>query len=311
MKGFDTPILFMIFNRPDTTRLVFEEISRVRPTKLFIAADGPRQDKPDDVENCRLTREIVSKIDWPCEVKTLFRDKNLGCRNAPSSAITWFFEHVPEGIILEDDCVPDPTFFRFCTEQLERYRDDQQVMMITGDDFLQDDLRLRSGTSYYFSAIPFIWGWATWKRTWAKYDIEMTRWPEVRDSQTIKNWLDNRAAYEYWERLWNIYHGGVQKTWDWPWAFAIMLNRGLCIIPSTNLVTNIGFGPEATHTKDAGNSLSNMSRRSLDFPLVHPPLIAPDKKTDLRMFHRAFGINSTYLQKIKALPKRIARRLFK
>ncbi|MBA4056200.1 MAG: nucleotide-diphospho-sugar transferase, partial [Marivirga sp.] len=166
IQGLETPVLLLIFNRPDTTRRVFEAIRKARPKRLFVAADGPRQHKPEDADRCAKARKIATDVDWECEVKTFFRDTNVGCGRGPSGGISWFFEHVDEGIILEDDCLPSPLFFRFCAELLERYRDDKRVMEIGGNTFM-DEANRDKEYSYYFSSHNNIWGWATWKRAWA------------------------------------------------------------------------------------------------------------------------------------------------
>jgi len=170
-QEFNTPILFLVFNRPNTTQRVFNVIRQVKPKQLFVAADGPRRDKGADEEKCEATREIVKQIDWDCEVKTLFREENLGCGKAVSSAITWFFENVEEGIILEDDCLPNLDFFGYCEELLDRYRDNREVMFIGGDNFQKG--KKWGDASYYFSAYNHVWGWATWKRTWDIYDFKL------------------------------------------------------------------------------------------------------------------------------------------
>src|SRR5258708_3549575 len=184
-SSFNTPILFLIFNRPFPTRRVFAEIRKARPAKLFVAADGPRPDKPEDLETCRETREIIKDIDWPCEVQTLFRDKNLGCGVAVSGAITWFFQNVEQGIILEDDCLPDPSFFPFCTELLERYKDDERILLISGNFLQQKNKKFMVKASYYGTLIPHLWGWASWRRAWAKYDFNLTKWPEVKATKSL------------------------------------------------------------------------------------------------------------------------------
>ena len=173
-----TPILFLIFNRLDTTEKVFEKIREQQPKYLYIAADGPRSDVPEDQEKCRKTRAIIDRIDWDCELKTLFREENLGCRNNAVQAITWFFDNVEEGIILEDDCLPDPTFFRYCEDLLSYYRYDMRVMHIAGSN-LQQGFK-SDNASYYFSHIPWVWGWASWKRAWKYYDVNISSYKKVK-----------------------------------------------------------------------------------------------------------------------------------
>ena len=199
---FDTPILFLIFNRPDTTAQVFERISALRPKYLYIAADGPRKNKKTDVENCRQTRNIVQNIDWHCEVKILFQEKNLGCGKAPATAITWFFDHVEEGIILEDDCLPDPSFFTFCQTLLGYYRTDARVALLSGNAHYPGSL---PPESYYFLKYPATWGWATWRRTWQQYDYELNNLP-----------TNSILFSEFWNVTFDkIYHKKMTTCWDY------------------------------------------------------------------------------------------------
>jgi hypothetical protein len=298
MFNFQTPILFLIFNRPETTRRVFEEIRKLRPNKLFIAGDGPRADHPEDREKVLHTREIVANIDWPCEVKTLFQEENLGCRYAPPTAVTWFFEQVEAGIILEDDCLPDPSFFPFCAELLERYANDTRVMQISGDCFQDNNSKFMDVNSYYFSIFPHLWGWASWRRAWKQYDLAMVGWPEVRSQETLRSVLTDPAVYSYWEYLWNQYYDGSKNSWDGPWAYACMMHNGLSINPTVNLISNIGFGSEATHTKDAESILSKIPVSSMLFPLTHPKVIEPNTIADAFAFRNHFGINASLHQRI-------------
>ena len=243
----NTPILFLIFNRPDTTAQVFSAIAKAKPRHLFIAADGSRSDREEEIEKCRETRDIIKRIDWECDVKTLFRDENLGCKVAVSSAITWFFEYVEAGIILEDDCLPSDTFFSFCTELLEKYVDDERVMMISGNNF-QDGIR-RGDASYYFSRIPHIWGWATWRRAWQLYDVKMSSFPEFLVEGSIKRVSNNVDVQNFHLSSFIATYEGRIDTWDYQWQYAIFSCGGLSICPQVNLVSNIGFGFDATHTR--------------------------------------------------------------
>lgn len=264
---FETPILFLIFNRPDTTQLVFNEIKKLHPKYLFVAADGPRKDKPDDHNNCMLTREIIQQVNWDCHIFTLFRDQNLGCKTAVSSAIDWFFSQVDEGIILEDDCLPDPSFFQFCQDLLRKYRNDSRIMMIGGTNFQFN--KNKSYNSYYFSRYFHIWGWASWKRAWKFYDVEMSFWPEIRKNGLLYDILQDKRIIKYWESIFNKVYNGYINTWDYQWVFSCWIQGGLSIIPNQNLISNIGFGQSGTHTT-GDNIFSKMSHFSINFPLKHP-----------------------------------------
>lgn len=268
------PILFLVFNRPDLAQRVFERIRAARPTRLFIAADGPRPDHPDDIQACRETRLLVEQVDWPCEVKTLFREKNLGCRLAVESAITWFFEHEEAGIILEDDCLPDPSFFPFCSELLNRYKDDTQVMSVSGDCFFPDEFI--SESSYTFMIYVHIWGWATWRRAWKQYDPSLKGLKELCVRKWLNKLLNSTAAAEYWAEILRRYMAGEINTWDYPWLFSCWLHRGLSVVPTVNLVSNIGFDSRGTHTDGAASSKTGHPLGQISFPLQHPMRVTRD-----------------------------------
>lgn len=295
-----TPILFLIFNRPDKTQTVFDRIREAKPDRLFVAADGPRPDKPGETELCNQTRRIVlDGINWPCEIRTLFRDKNMGCDPAVSSAITWFFEQVEEGIILEDDCLPDLSFFPFCNELLEKYQDNERVMMISGDNF---QLTRRSESSYYFSRYPQTWGWATWRRAWRKYDPTMGSWPNLRKNGMFENFLPP-SIYQRAKKMFDCAFSNKEGTpWDALWFFACWENSGLCAIPNVNLVTNIDSG--GTHMKVYDPHIL-LPTESVLLPLTHPIKIEPDSEADrytqryiyFRSSWRALELISRYLWK--------------
>jgi len=281
LKDFilNTPVAFFIFNRPETTSKVFAEIRNAKPRKLLLVADGPRQDKANEAERCNETRKIVSNIDWDCEVIKNYSDVNLGCRSRLSSGITWVFENVEEAIILEDDCLPHPSFFRFCQELLAYYKDDERIMMISGDNFL--DEKKVSPYSYYFSSYSHIWGWASWRRAWGKYDVEMKLWPAVRKDKYLHYWLSNKNAVEHWTEEFNRTYEGRINTWDFQFLFACWINQGLSIMPEVNLVSNIGFGMEASHTHDNDSKMSNLELNEISFPLRHPEFIMRNYEADL------------------------------
>lgn len=296
-----TPVLFLIFNRPDTTQRVFNEIRRVKPKELFVSADGPRENKPLEVEKCQATRDIVLKqVDWDCKVYTNFRDKNLGCKIAVSSGIDWFFENVEEGIVLEDDTLPHPTFFRFCEELLQRYSDDSRIMMISGDNFQFG--QKRTPYSYYFSRYPHIWGWASWRRAWKYYDVEMRLWPEIRDGKWLFDILGDKKAVSYWMNIFEKVYKGEINTWDYQLTFAFWIQSGLTILPNVNLISNIGFTCDATHTRKK-NKIAGLKFEPLQFPLIHPPVILRDNKADDFTQNGQFKNLSLLIRAIKWLLK--------
>lgn len=272
------PILFLIFNRPDLTTQVFEKIRESKPSQLFIAADGPRADRPEEVALCCETRTIIQKIDWACEVKTLFRENNLGCKRAVSEAITWFFDNVEFGIILEDDCLPNLSFFQFCAELLEKYKNEARIMVISGNNFLPKDWQCEY--SYYYSIYNHCWGWATWRRAWELYDNYLTDWHNQRKHSLLINIYRSKLASEYWSHIFDNCFKGQIDSWAYPWTFSCWVNNGLTILPQKNLVSNIGFDERGAHTTNSYDEASNMPSYSLEFPLKHPPRIIINEDAD-------------------------------
>lgn len=273
----NTPVLFLIFNRPEYTKRVYEEIRKARPTKLFVAADGPRRERPGEAELCQEAREIIKTIDWPCQVETLFREKNLGCKLAVSGGISWFFEQVEEGIILEDDCLPDQSFFQFSTLMLERYRDNPKVGMISGTNFLSlSELEEidPGGSRYYFIRPTYIWGWATWKRAWAKYDLAMTSWPKLKEERYLNEVFENPNTRGFFNDYFDMAYDGRAKTWDIQWFFSSLVNDMLSIVPPRNLITNIG---NLGSHNEKETVLNNRKRYSISISeLNHPKEVVPD-----------------------------------
>ena len=284
--ALETPILFLIFNRPDSTRVVFDQIRKARPRYLFVAADGARSSINGEKEKCEQTRSILQEVDWPCSIKTLFRDENLGCGPAVSSAITWFFEQVTEGIILEDDCYPDLSFFSYCTELLSRYRNTNEVMLIGGNNF-QDGISRGKG-SYYFSHYPEIWGWASWRRAWKNYDFEMNDLEATFESGNLQNCFKTRAEKKYWLEKFSQAKNGKTNTWDYQLMYSILKNKGLAISPQVNLVKNIGIENNPTHHSLA-DSKKDLKTNVLTFPMVHPVKIVADKTADQYTFSQIYS----------------------
>lgn len=263
-----TPVAFIIFNRPDTTERVFAAIAKAKPPKLLVVGDGPRANRQGEVEKVAATRAIIQRIDWDCEVLTNFSDVNLGCKKRVSSGIDWVFEQVEEAIILEDDCLPDPTFFRFCQEMLECYRGDQRIGMVSGDNFQFG--RRYGDDNYYFSKYVHIWGWATWRDRWAgSYDVSLVKWPRVRDDGRLVDMVGDAREARYWGKIFErVYRGGID-TWDYQWVFANWIEGRLSILPTVNLISNVGFDQNATHTTGASD-LANLPVTPIPFPLSHP-----------------------------------------
>jgi len=276
-----TPVCLIIFNRPDTTEIVFREIARAKPEKLFVVADGPRPGHPDDPEKCAAARAVFDRVDWKCEVLKNYSDVNLGCGRRPATGIGWVFEQVEDAIILEDDCVPHPTFFRFCEELLERYRHDERIMHISGYNY--QFKHRRDPFSYFFSYFNFSTGWASWRRAWQYHDMQMKHWPALRDTSWLLDILEEPRGAEYWQRGFDRAYalGGNVAFWDFQWNFACWAQSGLAIRPTTNLVANIGYGhTEATHTKSADTILANVPAEEMAFPLMHPPYVIRNAEFD-------------------------------
>ena len=280
---FETPILFLIFNRPQLTARVFRAIRESRPAKLYVAADGPRSEKTGEWKLCAETRTILDQVDWDCDVKTLLRDENLGCGRAVSEAITWFFKQEEEGIILEDDCLPDATFFPFCREMLSRFRDSQEVGSVSGDNFFPPSLH--SDQPYHFSKYTQIWGWATWRRFWRLYDFHLTgdlsEWEEIIRKV---NPIENHARY--WIQVFKAMRSGLIDTWDYQVMFSAWRNGSVHIYPSKNLIANLGYGAEATHTRFDSPLTEHQSTGIEGFEVTLP--IVVDSKLDDTTFYFRF-----------------------
>lgn len=274
---FNIPVLFIIFNRPDTTLRVFDEIKKIKPSRLYVVADGPRENK-NETELCQETKNIIDQVDWKCKLSKNYSDVNLGCKKRVSSGIDWFFENEEQGIILEDDCLPDPTFFKFCEEMLERYRDDDRIGMVSGNNFQFG--KIKNQYSYYFSKYAHIWGWATWKRAWKNYDVRIKDWPEIKHKKVLNEVFRDRKSVLYWSSIFEDVYKNKIDTWDYQWSYACFKNKYLSVMPCVNLVSNIGFGqPDSTHTKRESR-FSNMQTYPLSFPLSHPVNIVNDIKSD-------------------------------
>lgn len=289
MENFNltTPVVFIIFNRPETTTKVFEAIRQAKPKILFVIADGPRSNKPGEKEICVKTRSIVKQIDWDCEVHTNYSEFNLGCRNRVSSGLDWVFSNVEEAIILEDDCLPHPTFFRYCQELLERYKDNQKIMMISGNNVLYD--YKYTSSSYYFSEYIHIWGWATWRRAWQLFDLEMKDWNRFTEIGFYKDHLYKKSTVKYWKKLFQEVYDGKIDTWDYQLQFAQWKNKMLSIVPANNLVINLGFGIDPTNTKGSGGLYRKLRLQDMDFPMSHPKQIVSNFQADRienNLFHK-------------------------
>ncbi len=273
-----TPVVFLIFKRPDTTQKVFDKIRQSKPPKLFVIADGARLDREGENEKCEKTRSIIEQVDWDCEVIKNYSDVNLGCARRVSSGLDWVFSQVNEAIILEDDCLPHPSFFRFCEELLVKYRDDDRIGSISGQNVQFG--QKRGNYSYYFSRYNHVWGWATWKRAWKNYDFGMQDWLEIKANNHLNNILANSKAVYDWTNRFQETYDGLINSWAYRWQLSCWLHRHLSIISNVNLINNIGFGEESTNTSSIKNNYANLETEEIEFPLQHPKFIFADLEAD-------------------------------
>ncbi len=304
--SFQTPVLFLVFNRPDTTIQVFEKIREQKPKRLYIAADGARAGNVNDARKCTEVLEIVNGIDWDCEVKTLFRERNLGCKIAVSEAITWFFENEEMGIILEDDCLPDATFFPYCAELLHKYKDDEKIAGISGSNLL--NYKPIDGASYFLSKYVHIWGWASWRRVWKNYDVEMKDWPALRNGNFLKALADGNPYFVgYWKNIFDKTYGSKIDTWDYQFHFSYLKENMFCCVPKINLVSNIGFDQDATHTFDENHPANKLKTKEMAFPIKHISSLERETNFDKSFDKIIFKLNlkNWLIQTLSSLKKRI------
>lgn len=276
----NTAVLLLGFNRSDSMRRVLEKVQLVKPPRVYLAVDGPRSNKEGEENEVKKVQALAQMIDWECEINTLFRETNLGCANAVSSAITWFFDHEEYGIILEDDCVPHISFFRFCEELLQKYKDDDRIMHISGNNF-QRGWKNDPEASYYFSQISFIWGWATWRRAWKHYDLFVREFQVAQERGYMEDFSFNGRHVR--SNIMDVYHkissGEKFSMWGYQWLYSTYIQSGLCITPSVNLIKNIGFEGPVSHAMD---NRRNPDAQEIAFPLIHPSFISRDRRSDMR-----------------------------
>ncbi len=277
---FNTPIVLIIFRRPEFTRRVAEIVATLDPKTLFVIADGPRADRPDEAALCARTRAVIDEFKWNGTVIKHYSDVNLGCGRRPATGIDWVFSQVDEAIILEDDCVPHPSFFRYCEEMLERYRDDERIMHIAGTTFRREPLPI--SYSYTFSQMNAAWGWATWRRAWRHFDFNVALWPELRGTSWLSEVLPDSRVEKFWADSFDRAYApqGNLSYWDHQWAFAVWANNGLAVVPRRNLITNIGCNRDGTHCADENDIVGNLPAHQIEFPLRHPPTVLHNRSLD-------------------------------
>jgi len=285
MDDFNVPIALFNFNRPQHTRSVFEIVRQIKPSRLLLVSDGPRANKPEDAHLCAEVRAIFEEIDWKCNVSRNFSDTNLGSFKRNSSGLNWVFDTVEEAIILEDDCLPSLSFFRYCKELLERYRNDKRIGVISGNNFVAPGAG-QGDYSYFFSAYALTWGWATWRRVWQQVDLTMSRWEEKAGKEMLRALHPQSVEWKYWLQLYGAIHSGQRKNaWDYQLILSSFRHSQLCIIPNINLISNTGYGVGATHCMDDSSRLANISRGDLEFPLIHPVSVVRCEEMDHAIFN--------------------------
>jgi len=285
--AFDVPVAIFAFNRPKLTRRVFDAVAERRPKRLFLVADGPRPDRSEDNVPCEEVRKILMDVSWPCEVATNFSDRNLGCGRRISSGINWLFKHVDAAILIEDDCLPAPSFFDFCSTVLSRFANDSRIGLVSGSNFTWR--HFQPSASYYFSRYTHIWGWATWRRSWAHYDFGLRSLSLAREHRLLEEVFDDPQLADFWYTIFEAVKSGRIDTWDYQLFYASVINSWLNVIPAVNLVTNIGIGPDATHTKSS-TGIDSQAPGDLQFPLRHPDFMTRCRTADEITERDAYGI---------------------
>jgi hypothetical protein len=283
--SFDVPVAVFIFNRPGSVSKVLEAVKKANPPLLFVIADGPRANHPEDKHLVSQARAVVEQIEWPCEVLRAYSDVNLGCDRRIATGLDWVFGIADRAIVLEDDCLPDPTFFPYCEELLERYENDERVQMISGSNVTG----ISGSYSYHFSNCYHIWGWAGWARAWRHYDESMLEWPSLRDAGWLRSHLHSRRGAEMAQVFFDGAYAGRLPQWDFYWAFTGWRRNALSIIPRVNLVQNSGYGAGATHQVDGNHPFAGIPARAISFPLRHPPQVKVLRKADRAVWNTLYS----------------------
>lgn len=296
-----SPVALCMFVRYETTKRVFEVIRQVKPPVLLVSANAPRPDRPGEAERCAAARSIIDSVDWKCEILKNYAETHLDVGTSLSRAYSWVFDTVEEAIVLEDDLLPHLTFFRFCDELLERYRDDSRVFSINANNFQLG--RQRNDYSYYFSRYTHTHGWASWRRTWKHYDYSTKLWPEIKSSNFLSDILTTREGVNYWNDIFQAMYEKRLNAWDYPWLFSCWLQSGLNINPNVNLVSNIGFDADSTNFKQRWSKFDGIPTEAMEFPLKHPPFMIRDNRAD--EFTQKFYYQTSWWRQFKGNLKKI------
>lgn len=298
------PILFLAYNRPSETKRSFQHIEKIRPTKLYVSLDGPKEGDSEDIVKCKQVEEIVKQIKWPCEVRYLKQEENLGCRAGVNTALNWFFTNEEMGVIIEDDILVSVNCFNFICTMLKTYENDSNIMLVTGCNNLNT---YKSKHSFHFSRIGSVWGWGSWRKAWETHDPEMKNWPDIKKSKILFKKLPPEQA-RHRERTGDLVYSGQISSWSYPFTITRIINDGYSIVPSKNLIVNIGFNENATHTKTSNSVFEKLSTHKIEIANIqHPNLIKPDKRFDKLLFssHSSGSKNFFYsISQIKRLVKK-------
>ncbi|MDC0121339.1 hypothetical protein OAI29_06115 [Amylibacter sp.] len=301
----NTAVLFLVFNRLDTTKKVFKAIRQAKPPRLYIAADGARANKKGECKNVQEVRDyIMQNVDWDCDVKTLFRDQNLGCKYAVGGAITWFFENEEQGIILEDDCLPSQSFFWYCEGLLDKYKEDKSIYLISADSRGPDSFGMQE--DYGFCKYPMIWGWASWASAWEDYDPELKDWP-IHSKGLPVSISTYKPTVKFWKKVFQKMYEKEVDTWDYQFCYLLLKNKGKCIVPKFNLVSNLGFGDDATHTFDVESENANRKRYEINIPLNFAPNSESEKKINRYYDRNEFSKKPFIIRNINKFARLIVR----
>ena len=283
----DTAVLVLLFNRPHETEKLFEYLAKLKPEKLYVNQDGQRKNSLKDIELCEKVKKIALNPSWNCKVFSNLSKNNNGCRNSVSSGLDWFFEKEQFGIILEDDCMPSISFFKFSKEMLNKYKDNKKIAVISGSNFQKDNKIIGMG-DYYYSKYAHCWGWSSWRRAWKYYDKNLSFWPKWKNSIEWKTFHQNKLEQKYWTSIFDRVYDNKIDSWAYIWQASVWYNNAMTITPNKNLILNIGFNKNATHTNIQDKNISNNPISSLPDDLKSPELIKIDMEADLMVFKNHF-----------------------
>ena len=281
------PVIVLLFNRPYETKKLFESLSKLKPQKLYINQDGPRKNFFKDLEMCNKVRDIALNPDWDCDVFSNINENNQGCRKSVSSGLNWFFEKEEFGIILEDDCIPSKSFFNFSKKLLDRYKLNKSISVISGSNF-QKENKIIGSADYYYSKYAHCWGWSSWRRAWKLYDKNLSFWPDWKNSTQWKTFHQDKLEQKYWTKIFDKVYDNQIDSWAYIWQASVWYNEGITVTPNKNLILNIGFNKDATHTNIQDKNISNNPIKEINEDIKSPDHIQINNTADLLVFKNHF-----------------------